>query len=361
MAIARFDKTQQVLAVNSKMIIDYLQSVASLYTNHIGEAFEADTMKGRVFFELHQLDLPAAVEEVFTNSLLLTNFGDKFNRWNPVTNSQSIDDVKRIFVDYFFQPIEDSPHWEAFWSKQRIKIIKSQTANAGADAAIRHILFQIASALTYKIQTNWARQHQDFVIANREKLAVLTNIINSVSDKRDVIESQTKKTDKLIHDAVDQFVFALLNHQIKEKHVASTLLKMLHDVRESEHFKSNTDAEKILYTKIIESLLHLKANNINKFHLKKIADLVIGEINDLHLAAFVAENPPPIYLIKTIEGLMFYLSKEKLQKHSQLIERYHHHQANRERLMPALSFMPPRQLKTSPLIPHREKSGYEKR
>lgn len=302
---ARFDKAQQLLHDNLPILIDYLRTAVNIYEGKLECAFIPDTMRGRLFFKTSGIKMPDELEDVFKDKSIIDRFIEWYNNWKPAMDEDGLQAFKKDLVDYFFAPIQSSVDWEAFWSEQSRVLIKA--AEKGSDIQltdrIQRLRDLIAGALVFKISCVWATAEIDSVRANKSKYNTFVSVVNGIGDIDALMASQESKIVRLMDDAILPFKLDLFSGDIKDKDITKRLIGIISSLKANELYLAQDRAEQLLYTRL-SLLLDDIANNHNKYvgayAEKKVAEVILHDINNTYEADIKAEKRLPVYLTKMV-------------------------------------------------------------
>lgn len=355
---AHFDKTQLHILENSHLIVAYLKSIVTAYLEQdaekdsgktakpklhsIGETFDPDKMKGRLFFNPNIVNVSSELESVFSHPLIVSAFSVKFSGWrfsaDQMNQYENIEFLKNEIVDYFFSPIESSQSWDQFWADESKKmlLLKDQVESDADDKKLsfaeekHHIRHLIAGAFSYKISTLWAKQNHD-VASYKTQLAIFTLIVNSIGNVKQVITKQLDKTLRLFSDEFMPIKAALVAGEYKGKTKArlarEKFLKITENIRSNEWFEVIADNE----SKLLEQQMrvfndYVKSPKKEDYLVGKLAKAILLEIAKAH-PNLHTDIIQPVGLAKDISKLIIHLGDKELKesKYKNVLEFHEKH------------------------------------
>lgn len=316
------DNAQKLLKKNNSKIVGCLkEAIDGKDLKHIGEVFIG--LHGRLFFDI---GASADLTKTLQNHTLLARFDKKLEQWQPVVNEENIDYLNDL-VEYFFQPIEQSKEWQAFWKQQKTIIPKKKQ---------QEIRDQIAVAVTYKIQCLWAIQNPVKMEDKNQvdKVSCFTLWIHALIND-EIEERQRQKTKRVIANAVADFRMGLLSRGeagarvliLSKKDIYPQLMRHIRDIRSNIHFKALAEGEEMLQGELLklmdDALFESKKpkSKIDKYVVKKIAEAILMDINAQHLVRF-STGKTPDYLMSSLGKAEPLIGSKVKEKCVRLLKNY---------------------------------------
>lgn len=328
----RFDGAQQHIAQHSKLIIEYLTFISSLFPHHLGEAVSASA-KGRLFFkegislseEMQRIfeTIFTGMEVLFHHEHLLAEFEKLFSQWQPVVTEENIQSTKQQIIEYFFLPLEQSDLWNDFWTLARERLAKHFSPEH-LETESTKIRDKIAGAFTYKISSAWSHVNEKTTRKNIDKLSCFTKMINYIGEPQEMLSEQKNKTIKMIANALTDLTAHLKEPQttLKSTHEIEQRVKMcLEQIRADLQFQALEDSEQILQKQLQIYIAHLQTLKMDhkKYVIKKTAETILRDINEYQFNRF-QQGTASTQHMDTVEKTLPLIGKKAKAEFSDLLK-----------------------------------------
>lgn len=344
----KLSKTQLLIAKNSPKIIDYLEEVVKGQQSkdpnrHIGYSFKVDSNLGRPFFEELGIDTKQ-IDSTLGDKSVISKYEDRFKKIHTGISEEDREKITNN-IEYFFRPIEESKEWRSFWENQKKLIANDLLAKNPAatgeeiEKEQNKIRNQIASAVTYKIQSMYSKKNPLILRNEKDKVMAVTKTINMLGEQRESTrelktEQIEKESSKLKVD-VERLLEPILFRQIKPGDVYENIKKGLKDIRNLPYFSTLTNGEELLQKYLLETFNKLQfleysdkysKNTFFFSHkeelLKELAKGILADIHTNHFKEFKKTDArPPKYLLETLHELTpFVGAKSKGEQHKKPFE-----------------------------------------
>jgi hypothetical protein len=333
MAETRFDPAQEQISNQSTEIVQYLRAIAK-HHKHIGEVFEC--ANGRLFFNMENIDFPTRTDALLSSEELDDYFWRKIEIVGTTINELSYRFIKKTFVEYFFQPIEESAAWSTFWAEQAPRIRETHighTLTESSTGASRQphitissetpeeranrIKYMVAGAFAYKIQCAVTKNNPEKQKRLIKMLDVYTKVVNSIHDPKKVMRDEPDTAKASFMGELDLLAANIADKTIPFSDITNRTRKAIESIRENnKHYRMAQDNQKILYECLVALL---KKPVVRDEAQKKIAGAILLDLNE-HYGKKMAIAPA--FLFGVVQVVLPYCSADKKESCSAVIAWY---------------------------------------
>lgn len=271
------DEAQYWLFSSSDHVLEIIQRTGTDF--HILLKNIINGTLGRMFFEFPSCDeheRSHCVNDLFSHEKLIQSFNAKFEAWQPQTNPEDIQSFIEEFIEYYALPLRYNLAWQEFFPQD----------NLANNDLINDCMHMIYGAITYKIQSEWTKKYPEKLLANRDKVICLTTWTNHYA-QNGIADAHAEQTKRLVDNILKDFTIALKakggatahNFMIQDTlDIAPQFKKLISSIRESFIFKSDTQAEDLLYVKVKQYLNDLTTDKeIKPVDIAKIRSAILAD------------------------------------------------------------------------------------